>query len=173
MKTLYEAEQITAAVERMARQIAADYSGKPLLLLGVLKGALFVTVDLARALAAIPDGPSAIEVDFMSVTSYGNATESSGQVRVLMEPAGPLEGRHVLILDDIADGGLTLKAIQALLQGQGPASLRSGVLFDKTARRRVELTLDYVGLPLPDAFVVGYGLDYQEKYRTLPYLAEL
>jgi hypoxanthine phosphoribosyltransferase len=173
VKVLFTAEQIAEAVERLARQVAADYSGKPLLLLGVLKGALYVTVDLARALSAIPDGPSEIVMDFVSVSSYGGGTESSGEIRVLLDSAVPVAGRNVLILDDVADGGLTLKALQALLQGRGPASLRIGVLFDKPARRTVDVTLDYVGLTLPNAFAVGYGLDYQEKYRTLPYLAEL
>jgi hypoxanthine phosphoribosyltransferase len=173
VKELVSAGQIAGTVARLAREIAADYAGKPLLLLGVLKGALYVTVDLARALAAIPDGPSEIMMDFICVSSYGAATESSGEVRLLMDAAVPVAGRNVLILDDVADGGLTLQALQALLQGRGPASLRSGVLFDKPARRVVDVALDYVGLPLPDAFVVGYGLDYQEKYRTLPYLAEL
>jgi hypoxanthine phosphoribosyltransferase len=90
-----------------------------------------------------------------------------------MDLSVPVEGRNVLILDDVADGGLTLQALQALLQGRGPAGLRTGVLFDKPARRAVDVTLDYIGLTLPNAFAVGYGLDYQEKYRTLPYLAEL
>jgi hypoxanthine phosphoribosyltransferase len=173
VKVLFDAGQIAEAIERLAREIAVDYSGKPLLLLGVLKGALYLTVDLARALVLIPDGPSEIVMDFVSVGSYGNATESSGEVRVLMDTSAPVAGRNVLILDDVADGGLTLQALQALLQGRGPASLRTGVLFDKPARRTVDVTLDYVGLTLPNAFAVGYGLDYQEKYRTLPYLAEL
>ena len=173
MKQLLSAEAIAEAVARLARRIAEDLSGKPLLLLGVLKGALYVTVDLARALAEIPDGPSEIIVDFVSVTSYGNATESSGQVRLLMDSSVPVAGRNVLILDDVADGGLTLQALQTLLQGREPASLRTAVLFDKPARRVADVRLDYVGLQLPDAFVVGYGLDYQEKYRTLAYLAEL
>ena len=170
---LFDAGQIAEAIERLACGIACDYSGKPLLLLGVLKGALYVTVDLARALAAVPDGPSEILMDFISVSSYGNATESSGEIRLLMDVSVPVAGRNVLILDDVADGGLTLHWLQALLQGRGPASLRTGVLFDKPARRTVDVTLDYVGLTLPNVFAVGYGLDYQEKYRTLPYLVEL
>jgi len=173
VRELLSPEQIAEAVGRLAREIAADFSGKPLLLVGVLKGALYVTVDLARALSAIPDGPSEIVMDFVSVTSYGNATESSGRIRLLMDVSVPVEGRNVLILDDVADGGLTLQALQSLLQERGPASLRTCVLFDKPARRVVEVPLDYVGLQLPDAFVVGYGLDYQEKYRTLAYLAAL
>jgi len=173
VKKIVEAAQIGEAIERMAREIASEYSGKPLLLLGVLKGALYLTVDLARALAEIPDGPSEIGMDFVSVVSYGNATQSSGEIRLLMDAAVPIAGRNVLLLDDIADGGLTLQALQALLQGRGPASLRTAVLFDKPARRAAQVALDYVGLPLPNVFVVGYGLDYQEKYRSLPYLAEL
>jgi hypoxanthine phosphoribosyltransferase len=173
VKQLFSPEEIAEAIERLARRIAADYSGKPLLLLGVLKGALYFTVDVARALAEIPDGPSEIVMDFVSVGSYGNATESSGDVRVLMDATVPVAGRNVLILDDVADAGLTLQALGALIGGRGPESLRTGVLFDKPARRIVPVSLDYVGLPLPNSFVVGYGLDYQEKYRTLPYVAEL
>jgi hypoxanthine phosphoribosyltransferase len=173
MRTIFDADQIAEAIERLAQAIAEDYSGKPLLLLGVLKGALYMTVDLARALAAIPEGPSDIVMDFISVSSYGSGTESSGEIRLLMDTNVPVQGRNVLVLDDIADGGLTLQALCALLQGRGPASLRTAVLLDKPARRVADVTLNYVGLPLVDAFVVGYGLDYQEKYRNLPHLAEL
>lgn len=173
MREIYSPQQIAEAVRVLAKSIAADYRGKPLILLGVLKGALYLTVDLARALSAIPDGPSDIVMDFVSVTSYGNETDSSGNIRLLMDATVPVAGRNVLVVDGIADRGITLHALRALLQERAPESLRTAVLFDKLGRRSVDLAADYVGLPLPNAFVVGYGLDYQENYRTLPYLAEL
>ncbi len=172
-RTLFTAEEIGTAIERMARLIAADYAGQPLLLLGVLKGALYVTVDLARALAAIPDGPSEILVDYLCVSSYGNASRSSGEVRMLKDASEPVAGRHVLVVEDIIDNGLTLAYLRGLLEGRAPASLRACVLFDKPFHRLVDVKVDYVGLSSPDAFVVGYGLDYQEIFRNLPYLAQL
>jgi hypoxanthine phosphoribosyltransferase len=171
-RRLYGKDEIEAAVERLAREVAASYRGQPLVLLGVLKGALYFTVDLARALAGIPDGPSEIFVDYISVVSY-KGMESSGDVRLLLDEATPLEGRHVLIVEDIADNGFTLAYLQTLLSERRPSSLRTCTLFDKPSRRRVQVCLDYVGLTLPDTYAVGYGLDYQERYRNLPYLAEL
>ena len=171
-RRLYGRGEIHGAVERLAREIARAYRGQPLVVLGVLKGALYLTVDLARALAETADGPSEIFVDYICVFSYEGA-ESRGQVRLLLDEATPLEGRHVLIVEDIADNGLTLAYLQALLSERRPASLRTCVLFDKPSRRRVQVRLDYVGLTLPNTFAVGYGLDYQENYRNLPYLAEL
>lgn len=171
-RVLYSTEAIAAAVDRLADAIARDYAGQPLLLLGVLKGALITTADLARALSARP-GPSELYVDYVALASYGAGTTSSGTVRLLMDSAIAVEGRNVLIVEDIADNGLTLHFLQTFLKERRPASLRTCVLFDKPARRQVEVPLDYVGLPVPDAFVVGYGLDYQELYRNLPCLAEL
>ena len=172
-KTLFSATEIAAAIERLAGEIARDYAGKPLLVLGVLKGALYVTVDLVRALSRVPDGPSRIELDFIVVSSYGNSTRSSGEVRLLKDTSEKIAGRNVLIIEDIIDNGLTLAYLRSLLSGREPASLRSCVLFDKPYNRRVEVPVDYVGLVAPDVFVVGYGLDYQENYRNLPYLAQL
>lgn len=172
-RTLFSADEIAAAIARLAAVIAVDYAGKPLMLLGVLKGALYVTVDLARALARISGGPSEIMVEYVCVSSYGNATRSSGEVRMLKDCSQPLGGRHVLIVEDIIDNGLTLAYLLGLLGGRNPASLRSCVLFDKPYRRLVDVPLEYVGLVCPDAFVVGYGLDYRELYRNLPYLAQL
>jgi len=171
-RRLYGPDEIEAAVARLAREVASAYSGQPLVLLGVLKGALYFTVDLARALAGIADGPSEIFVDYICVVSYAGS-ESTGQVRLLLDEATVLEGRHVLIVEDIADNGLTLAYLQALLLERRPASLRTCVLFDKPSRRRVRVLLDYIGLTVPNTFAVGYGLDYQERYRNLPYLAEL
>lgn len=172
-RTLFSEAEIAQAIERLAVRIAADYRGKPLLLVGVLKGALYVTVDLVRAIANIPDGPSEICVDYMCVSSYGNETRSSGEVRMLKDTTQPITGRHVVVVEDIIDVGLTLEYLQALLGGRNPASLASCVLFDKPYHRRVDVEVKYVGLVSPDEFVVGYGLDYQELFRNLPSLAQL
>lgn len=172
-RVLFTQDEIAEAIGRLAQQIAEDHRGKPLLLLGVLKGALHVVTDLARALAQIPNGPSEILMDYLCVSSYGNSTRSSGEVRMLKDTAEPLTGRQVVIVEDIVDNGLTLSYLRALLQERNPASLRSCVLFDKPYRRRVHVPVEYVGLQCPDQFVVGYGLDYQELYRNLPYLAQL
>jgi hypoxanthine phosphoribosyltransferase len=172
-RTLFSKDEIASAVDRLARQIAEDHVGQPLLLLGVLKGALYVATDLARALAQVPNGPSDILVDYLCVSSYGNSTRSSGEVRMLKDTTERLTGRHVVLVEDIVDNGLTLSYLQALLKERNPASLRSCVLFDKPYHRLVDVPLEYVGLQCPDEFVVGYGLDYQELYRNLPYLAKL
>jgi hypoxanthine phosphoribosyltransferase len=171
-RRLFSPEEIGAAVAKLAAGVARDYGGQPLVLLGVLKGALYFTVDLARALAELAGGPSEIFVDYICVASY-EGSSSTGTVRLLLDEATPLEGRHVLIVEDIADNGLTLAFLQAFLLERRPASLRTCTLFDKPARRQVQVPLDYVGLTVPNTFVVGYGLDYQERYRSLPYLAEL
>jgi hypoxanthine phosphoribosyltransferase len=172
-RTLFSKAEIQAALARLAGQIAADFAGKPLLVLGVLKGALYVTADLVRAISRLPDGPSELDVDFLVVSSYGNSTRSSGEVRLLKDVDQNIAGKHVLVVEDIVDNGLTLQYLRSLLSGRGPASLKSCVLFDKPYNRRVDVPIDYVGLVAPDEFVVGYGLDYRESYRNLPYLAQL
>ncbi|HEY5258509.1 MAG TPA: hypoxanthine phosphoribosyltransferase [Candidatus Baltobacteraceae bacterium] len=172
-RTLFTQAEIAQAIDRLAERIAADYRGQPLLLLGVLKGALYVTVDLARAIAGIQDGPSEVCVDYLCVSSYGNQTRSSGEVRMLKDTTQPVTDRNVVVVEDIIDNGLTLEYLQTLLGGRNPASLRSCVLFDKPYHRRVAVDVDYVGLISPDEFVVGYGLDYQELFRNLPSLAQL
>lgn len=172
-RTLFSSAEIAAAVERLASGIVADHRRVPLTLVGVLKGALYVAADLARAISAIPDGPSEIGVDYMCVSSYGNASRSSGEVRLLKDLTDPVTDRHVVIVEDIVDNGLTLEYLRALLGERKPASLRACVLFDKPYHRSVEVPVEYVGLRAPDAFVVGYGLDYQELFRNLPYLAQL
>ena len=172
-RTLFSESEIAAAVTRLAEQIARDYSGQPLLVLGVLKGALYVTADLVRAISRVPDGPSALELDFLVVSSYGNSTRSSGEVRLLKDTATAISGKNVLVVEDIVDNGLTLQYLRSLLLGRLPATLRSCVLFDKPYNRRVDVPIDYVGMVAPDEFVVGYGLDYGESYRNLPYLAQL
>jgi len=172
IEIIFTAEEIAAAIDRMAHEIARDYADKSLLLIAILKGAMFVVTDLARALARIEPGPRPT-LDFMAVSSYGNNTRSSGEVRLLKDTSESVEGRDILIVEDIVDNGLTLHYLQGLLRSRAPNSLRTAVLLDKPYRRVVDVALDYVGLVSPDAFVVGYGLDYQEKYRTLPFVANL
>jgi hypoxanthine phosphoribosyltransferase len=172
-RTLFSEGEIAAAIERLAKDVARDFSGQPLLVLGVLKGALYVTADLVRAISRVPDGPSEVELDFLVVSSYGNSTRSSGEVRLLKDTNANIAGKHVLVVEDIIDNGLTLQYLRSLLLGRSPASLKSCVLFDKPYNRRVDVPIDYIGLVTPDEFVVGYGLDYGESYRNLPYLAQL
>ena len=172
-RILISADEIAAAIRRLATAIARDYAGRSIVLIGVLKGALFVTADLARALAEVPDGPSDIQLDFIAVSSYGNAHRSSGEVRLIQDTTHAIEGRHVVIIEDIIDNGHTLHYLRAMLGNRQPASLAAAVLLDKPYRRAVDAIVDYVGLTCPDEFVVGYGLDYQERYRTLPFLAKL
>jgi hypoxanthine phosphoribosyltransferase len=172
-RRLFSEAEISAAIDRLAQEIARDYQGQPLVVLGVLKGALYVTVDLVRALSRLPDGPSAVELDFLVVSSYGNSTRSSGEVRLLKDTSENIAGKHVLVVEDIIDNGLTLQYLRSFLSGREPNTLRACVLFDKPYNRRVDVPIDYVGLVAPDEFVVGYGLDYGESYRNLPYLAQL
>ncbi len=172
-RALFSEGEIAAAVGRLAREIARDYRGQPLMVLGVLKGALYVTADLVREISSVPDGPSAIELDFLVVSSYGNSARSSGEVRLLKDTSENVAGKNVLVVEDIIDNGLTLQYLRSLLSGRRPKTLRSCVLFDKPYNRRVDVPIDYRGLVAPDAFVVGYGLDYGESYRNLPYLAQL
>ena len=172
IEVVFSADEIAAAINRMARDIARDYTGRSLHLIAILKGAMFVVADLARALASIESGPICT-LDFMAVTSYGNNVRSSGEVRLLKDTSESVEGREILIVEDIIDNGLTLQYLHGLLRSRAPKSLRTAVLLDKPYRRLADVTLDYVGFVAPDAFVVGYGLDYQEKYRTLPFVANL
>ena len=165
----YDEVEIATAVHRLADEISQDAAGEPVLLVGVLKGALFLTADLARAFPPSAD----VRIDFLAVSSYGNADRTSGEVRLLKDTSESVEGKNVIIVEDIVDNGLTLQYLQRLLGSRNPASLRTCVLLDKPYRRQVTVHMDYVGLSSPDTFIVGYGLDYQEKYRTLPYLASL
>ena len=144
-----------------------DYEGKDLLLIGVLKGAFLFLADLMRHLDV------GCEVDFMAVASYGSATESSGVVRILKDLDAPLEGRHVLIVEDIVDSGLTLQYLLRTLESRGPASREVCAQLTKPSRRTVGLPVRYTGFEIPDKFAIGYGLDYAERYRNLPYVAAL
>ncbi|MAG36975.1 MAG: hypoxanthine phosphoribosyltransferase [Dehalococcoidia bacterium] len=164
---LISAEAIERRVAELARQVRADYDGVDLLLVGVLKAAVTFMVDLARELA-LP-----LEMDFMAVSSYGPGTESSGIVRIIKDLDGSIEGRHVLVVEDIVDTGATLRYLLQTLQARGPASLRVCSLLNKRKTRKADVELTYVGFEIPDCFVVGYGLDYEEQYRNMPHIALL
>ena len=170
---LYTAAEIAAAIEGLASQIAADHRRQPLVLLGVLKGAICLTADLARALAGSADGPSEIMVDYLCVQRYGESGKAGKPARLAADASLPLEGTNLVLVDNVVDRGVTLAYLQALLAQRRPAQLRTCVLFDKAARREVEIPIDYRGFAEPDVFVIGYGLDYKESYRNLPYLTEL
>ncbi len=170
---LFSEAEIAAAIRSLAGQIARDHVGEDVLLLGVLKGAVHVLSDLARELDGLQPGPARVYLDVIAVSSYGNASRSSGEVRLIQDTTHAIEGRRVVIVEDIIDNGLTLSYLNALLSARKPLSLRSAVLLDKPYRRIANVKADYVGLTCPDEFIVGYGLDYQERYRTLPYIAKL
>jgi hypoxanthine phosphoribosyltransferase len=170
---LFSEAEIDAAIGSIAAQIARDHVGEDVLLLGILKGAVHVLSDLARKLDGMQPGPARLYLDVMAVSSYGNASRSSGEVRLIQDTTHAIEGRRVVIVEDIIDNGLTMAYLNALLTARRPRSLRSAVLLDKPYRRIGGVRADYVGLTCPDEFIVGYGLDYQERYRTLPYIAKL
>jgi hypoxanthine phosphoribosyltransferase len=160
-------EEIRAKVAALGKQIKRDYKGKYLLLLGTLKGAVPFIADLARAI----DLP--LEIDYMAISSYGNTTHSSGVVRILKDLEGPIEQKHVLIVEDIVDSGLTLHYQMDVLRQRHPLSLRVCALLDKDRERIKVVDLDYMGFQIPNRFVVGYGLDYAQRYRNLPYIGIL
>jgi hypoxanthine phosphoribosyltransferase len=164
---LVQPDDLSRRVRELGAQITADYAGRDLLLVGVLKGAVFFLSDLMRHIA-VP-----CEVDFMAVASYGSSTDSSGVVRILKDLDVALEDRHVLIVEDIVDSGLTLQYLLRNLGARNPASIEVCALLTKPERREVELEPRYVGFEIPNRFVVGYGLDYAERYRNLPYVAVL
>ncbi len=160
-------EQIQARVAELAKQVARDYRGKNLLLLGTLKGAVPFIGDLARAI----DLP--LEIDYMAISSYGNSTQSSGVVRILKDLEGPIAHKDVLIVEDIVDSGQTLHYLMDVLRQRKPLSLRVCALLDKGRERVKPVELDYIGFPIPDQFVVGYGMDYAQRYRNLTYIGIL
>ena len=160
-------EQLKGLVARIGAEITADYQGKEPLFVGVLRGCFVFMADLVRAC----DLPCA--VDFMVVSSYGKGTTSSGAVKIIKDLTENIEGRDVIIVEDILDSGNTLAYLKKILQARKPASIRIATLLDKPERRTADIKADYVGFEIPDAFVVGYGLDYQEKYRNLPYIGVL
>jgi hypoxanthine phosphoribosyltransferase len=160
-------EELARRVDDLASEISRDYAGEELLLVGVLKGAVFFMADLARRITV----PCAL--DFMAVSSYGSSTDSSGVVRILKDLDTEIQGRHVLIVEDIIDSGLTLSYLLKNLRSRKPASLEICALLTKPARRRTNIECRYVGFEIPDEFVVGYGLDYAEHYRTLDFIGVL
>src|SRR5215208_7180113 len=164
---LVQADELQHRIKQMGDQIVRDYAGQDLLLIGVLKGAFLFLADLMRHLDV------GCEVDFMAVASYGSSTESSGVVRILKDLDAPLEGRHVLIVEDIVDSGLTLQYLMRTLETRGPASLEVCALLTKPERRKIDTPARYIGFEIPDKFAIGYGLDYAERYRNLPYVAVL
>ena len=159
-------DELQSRIRELGKELTADYEGRPPLLVGVLKGAFVFMSDLSRAI----DLP--VEFDFMAVSSYGSATRSSGVVRILKDLDLDLTDRHVLIVEDIVDSGLTLAYLRKNLAARGPASMEVCALLVKEGLQRVDLDLKYVGFTIPPAFVVGYGLDVAERYRNLPYVAE-
>ncbi|WCF08431.1 hypoxanthine phosphoribosyltransferase [Paenibacillus thiaminolyticus] len=166
-KVIISEEQIQAKVQELGAQISREYEGKCPLVICVLKGAFVFMADLVKQIT-VP-----LELDFMAVSSYGASTKSSGVVRIMKDLDVSVEGRDVLIVEDIIDTGLTLSYLIEVLQGRKANSIRLVTLFDKPARRTVNLEADYKGFVLPDEFIVGYGLDYAERYRNLPYIGVL
>ena len=166
-EVLIDADALGARIAELGAEISADYEGRDLLLIGVLKGAVFFMADLMRKLT-IP-----CEVDFMAISSYGASTDSSGVVRILKDLDINIEGRHVLVVEDIIDSGLTLSYLMRNLESREPETLEVCALLTKPDRREMEVPVRYVGFEIPNRFVIGYGLDFGERYRNLPYVAVL
>nr|WP_281171345.1 hypoxanthine phosphoribosyltransferase [Patulibacter minatonensis] len=164
---LIQADELQARIADMGVEISRDYEGREILIVCVLKGAVLFVADLMRQLT-VP-----CEVDFMAVSSYGSATRSSGVVRILKDLDGSIEGKNVLIVEDIIDSGLTLQYLMRNLRSRGPASVEVCSLLTKPSRREVEVPIRYTGFELPDRYAVGYGLDLDQRYRNLPYVAAL
>lgn len=167
LRVLLSEDEIREKVRELGGKITADYKNSNLMLVTVLKGAVVFLADLMRQI----DVPA--EIDFMVVSSYGPGVKSSGVVKIVKDLDVPLAGKDILIVEDILDSGLTLSYIKELLESRGPRSIRIATLLDKPSRRKVDLQADYIGFSVPDEFVIGYGLDYDEKYRNLPYIGIL
>jgi hypoxanthine phosphoribosyltransferase len=166
-EVLIEEDSLRERIAELGAEISADYAGRDLLLIGVLKGAVFFMADLMRNIT-VP-----CEVDFMAISSYGASTDSSGVVRILKDLDESIEGRHVLVVEDIIDSGLTLSYLMRTLGARHPASLEICALLTKPERREIEVPVRYTGFEIPNRFVVGYGLDFAERYRNLPYVGVL
>jgi hypoxanthine phosphoribosyltransferase len=166
-ETLVSQDDLRRRVAELGREVSRDYDGRELLMVGVLKGAVLFLADLMRSI----DVPC--EIDFMAVSSYGSQTDSSGVVRILKDLDAPIEGRHVLIVEDIIDSGLTLHYLMRNLRARNPASLEVCALLTKPERLRVDLSPRYVGFEIPNRFAIGYGLDHAQQYRNLDYVAAL
>ena len=167
LEPLFSAEQIQTRIDELGAEIARDYAGRNPLLVGVLKGAVIFVSDLMRAIDL------RLGVEFMAISSYGALLRTSGEVRIVKDLDVPIEGRDILVVEDIVDTGLTLSYLMANLRARGAKSVKLVALLDKHDRRQREVEIDYLGFSIPDAFVVGYGLDFAERYRNLPYIAVL
>jgi hypoxanthine phosphoribosyltransferase len=166
-RVLIDEQTLMRRIDEMGEQITRDYQGKDLVLVGILKGSVLFLADLVKRIK-LP-----LVMDFMAVSSYGSSTHSSGVVRILKDLDEEIEGKDVLIVEDIIDTGLTLNYLTELLLSRNPRSLKICCCLDKPSRRKVPVKVDYIGFSIPDEFVVGYGLDYAEKYRNLPYICVL
>lgn len=166
-KVLISEEELKEIIKRLGKQITEDYKDKNLLVVSVLKGSVMVMADLLREIK-LP-----LRIDFMSVSSYGSGTTTSGSVKIIKDLDINLAGYDLLIVEDILDSGVTLSSLKEILLTRGPASVKICTLLDKPERRKADIVADYVGAQIPDAFVVGYGLDYDEKYRNLPFVGIL
>ena len=164
IKVLLSEEEVDARIKQIAAQISRDYAGREIHLICVLKGGVFFTCELAKRLT-IP-----VSLDFMSVSSYGSDTKSSGVVKIVKDLDESLKDKEVIVVEDIVDSGRTLSYLLEMLKDRGPASLRLCTLLDKPERRVIDVHVDYTGFNIPDEFVVGYGLDYDQRYRNLPYI---
>jgi len=167
LETLFSADEIERRIKELGAEISRDYEGKNPLLIGVLKGACIFISDLLRAIDL------KLGIEFMAISSYGSSTRTSGEVRIIKDLDVPIEGRDILVVEDIVDTGLTLSYLLANLKSRGATSVKLVALLDKHERREREVEIDYLGFPIPDAFVVGYGLDFAERYRNLPFIAVL
>lgn len=166
-RILLSEDQIRARIQELGQQLTADYREKNPIFVGILKGVVVFFADIIRAI------PIDCQIDFMAVSSYGGGTESSGKIQVKKDLSADIEGRHVVILEDILDTGLTLRHTVDYLMTKHPASLKICTLLDKPDRRKAEIQADYIGFTVPNLFVVGYGLDFDERYRNLPYIGVL
>lgn len=166
-EVLFSQQQLEERVDQIAQEITRDYAGKEIVLISVLRGSFVFMADLCRRI----DLPCTI--DFMSVSSYGSGTSSTGQVQITKDLSGDISGKHILVVEDILDSGNTLSYLLHVLSARHPASISLCTLLDKPERREKPITADYVGFTVPNAFIVGYGLDYAEKYRNLPYIGVL
>ncbi len=164
IRVLLSEEEVDAKIKQIGEQISRDYAGKEVHLVCVLKGGSFFMCELAKRIT-VP-----VSLDFMSVSSYGSETKSSGVVKIVKDLDEPLKGKNVIVVEDIVDSGRTLSYLLEMLKDRGPAEVRLCTLLDKPERRVVEVQVDYTGFQIPDEFVVGYGLDYDQKYRNLPYI---
>ena len=168
IKTMFSAEQVQARIRELGAQIAHDYEGRELVLVGVLKGSFIFMADLARAIPS-----NEVRVEFLGVASYGDETSSSGVVQITSDLTKPIDGKHVLIVEDIVDTGLTMDYIIENFKTRHPASVKLCALLHKPTRQKKACAIDYLGFTIPDAFVIGYGLDYAQRYRNLPYIGVL